>query len=247
MSLNPWIRLYREALHDPKLVTLPDRQFRAWVNCLLIADDTGLLPSRRDVAVHMRVSIVDIDNLLCDLVEAGLLDANAMSGHVTTYRMHGWKHRQYASDTSAERMRKHRAKKRDVTCDERSDAGGVTGDAIEPDTEPDTDTENKTSPSVVGEVKAGFKFDLGGNVNRAISARLKSIAEGFGLNVAKLIDMSSASHIETPNAYFRGLVVAELQRELPRFPRAMIAAALTKDGDGARKAVYEALMGATSG
>ena len=36
---NQWIRLYREALHDPKIVTLSDRQHRVWVNFLLMADD----------------------------------------------------------------------------------------------------------------------------------------------------------------------------------------------------------------
>lgn len=244
MSRNPWIRLYREALHDPKLVTLPDRQFRAWVNCLLIADDTGLLPSRRDIAVHMRVSIVDVDNLLTDLVEAELIDADATSGPVIVYRMHGWKQRQYASDTSAERMRKHRAKKRDVTRDERPSPSDVTCDAIEPDSEPDsdTDTENKnTTPEVPAEVKVGFRFAQGGSGSRDVSSRLKSIAEGFGLNVHKLIDMASASHVETPNAYFRELVIAELRRELPRAPKPLLASALTKDGDAARKSVYQML------
>jgi len=86
---NPWIRLYRESLHDPKIVVLSDRQHRAWHNCLLIADDTGTLPAIRDIAVHMRMSVTDAEQMLVDLVEAELIDAAMLSGS-RTYRMHGW-------------------------------------------------------------------------------------------------------------------------------------------------------------
>lgn len=245
MSVNPWIRLYREALHDPKLVTLPDRQYRAWVNCLLIADDTGLLPSRRDIAVHMRASVVDVDQLLCDLVEAGLLDADSMSGPTTTYRLHGWSKRQYVSDNSSHRVRKHREKKAKQECNGDETLQKRSCNVIEPDT--DTESEKKnTSPAATHEVKVGFKFDLNGSGSRDVSSRLKSIAEGFGLNVHKLVEMSTASNVDTPNAYFRGLVIAELQRELPRAPKALLGTALTKDGDAARKTVYQMLMGATN-
>lgn len=112
MSLNPWIRLYREALHDPKLVCLTDRQHRAWHNCLLISDDTGTLPALRDVASHMRMSVVDATALLVDLVEAELIDADVMSGPVTVYRLHGWATRQYTSDASKERVKRYRERRK---------------------------------------------------------------------------------------------------------------------------------------
>ena len=130
---NPWIRLYREALHDPKIVTLSDRQHRAWHNCLLIARDTdGVLPPMRDVAVHMRVSTVDAEQLVHELVDAQLVDVE-MRGTVASYKMHGWDARQYLSDNSASRVRKHRERKRAVTAMKRYGAVTVTP--------PDSDSE----------------------------------------------------------------------------------------------------------
>lgn len=111
MPLNPWIRLYREALHDPKIVTLSDRQHRAWHNCLLIADDTGYLPAMRDIAVHLRMSAQDAEQLIAELIDAELIDPAVVNG-VRTYRLHGWEKRQYTSDSSAGRMQRYRSKRR---------------------------------------------------------------------------------------------------------------------------------------
>lgn len=105
----PWIRLYREALHDPKIVTLSDRHFRVWVGLLLIADDaSGELPSMRDVSVHLRMSISEAEASVRELVELELIDW--IMGVSGAYVMHGWKERQMSSDNAAERMRKYRAR-----------------------------------------------------------------------------------------------------------------------------------------
>ncbi len=142
MSKNPWIRLYRESLHDPKIVTLSDRQHRAWHNCLLIADDTGKLPPIRDIASDMRVSITDAEQILIDLVEAELIDAEMLDG-ARTYRLHGWAKRQYVSDSSTERSRKHRAKKPATAMQRCSDATVTPPDT---DSESETDTERAVTP-----------------------------------------------------------------------------------------------------
>lgn len=139
---NQWIRLYRAALHNPKIVTLSDRQHRAWHNCLLMAGDSGALPSMRDIAVHMRVSVPDAMQLVNELVEAGLIDAESLSGP-TTFKMHQWGNWQYVSDTSKERTRKYRKRRKEingdgvVTSQERQRDNGVTP----PDTDTDTDSE----------------------------------------------------------------------------------------------------------
>lgn len=232
MSLNPWIRLYREALHDPKLVTLPDRQYRAWVNCLLIADDNGLLPSRRDVAVHMRVSLVDADNLLCDLVEAGLIDADSTSGPVTIYRLHGWKNRQYAHDTSAERMRKHRAKKRDVTRDVTGDGSDVTGDAIESESYSDTDTESPDLPSSLDAARAEGRNDqrglnkFGGRRQDGRHEKILRRAEGLGVPVDDLTEKLNQQKVKNRSAYFTTLCVEWFEKRLPGIDEEVIRSAL---------------------
>lgn len=139
MSKNPWIRLYRESLHDPKIVTLNDRQHRAWHNCLLMANDDGVLPPLRDIHVHMRTTPAEAEQLICELVEAELVDVEMLKG-ARTYSMHGWSKRQYLTDSSAERTRKYRAKKKAVT----SRGSHGDGDVTPPDTEADTDSEAET-------------------------------------------------------------------------------------------------------
>lgn len=134
---KPWIRLYRESLHDPKIVSLTDRQHRAWHNLLLIADDNGKLPSMRDIAVHLRMSAQDAEQLVCDLVEAELIDTDALNGS-RTYEIHGWASRQFTSDSSTERVRKHRE-----TRMKRFNETARNVTVTPPDTESDTDTDSE--------------------------------------------------------------------------------------------------------
>jgi hypothetical protein len=114
MNKYPWIRLYREALHDPKIVTLSDRHYRAYINCLLIADDVGgQLPRMRDIAVHLRMSLAEAEQLVRELVDLELIDVLLVSAtRPSVYVMHGWENRQQPSDNAAERMRNYRARKK---------------------------------------------------------------------------------------------------------------------------------------
>jgi hypothetical protein len=134
--------LYRESLHDPKIVTLSDRQHRAWHNCLLIADDNGKLPAMRDIAVHMRVTVPDAEQIICELVEAELIDVDMMKG-VRVFTMHGWSARQYVSDSSTGRVKKFRQRKRDETAMKRFSNDEVTP----PDTETDPESDVNHYPS----------------------------------------------------------------------------------------------------
>lgn len=134
---KPWIRLYRESLHDPKIVSLTDRQHRAWHNLLLIADDNGKLPSMRDIAVHLRMSAQDAEQLVCDLVEAELIDTDVLNGS-RAYEIHGWASRQFTSDSSTERVRKHRE-----TRMKRFNETERNVTVTPPDTESDTETETE--------------------------------------------------------------------------------------------------------
>lgn len=112
MSANPWVRLYRAALHNPKIVTLSDRQHRAWHNCLLIAGDDGVLPALRDIAVHMRVTASEAEQLVCELVEAQLIDPTTSPTGERRYTMHDWNVHQYVSDHSANRVKKYRDRRK---------------------------------------------------------------------------------------------------------------------------------------
>lgn len=108
----PWLRLYRSSLHNPKIVTLTDRQFRAWHNCLLITDDNGILPCMRDIAVHLRMSQTDAEQVVCELLEAGLLDVKVLDANLRIFSVHDWGEHQFTSDSSKERVERYRERRK---------------------------------------------------------------------------------------------------------------------------------------
>jgi hypothetical protein len=112
MSLQ-WFRFYADALNDPKVQRLSGPTFKNWVNCLcLAAKGGGVLPAMPDIAFALRMSEPDAMSTVAELQTAGLLDQTG-AGLVP----HNWAKRQYQSDTSAERTRRYRERKRhgDVT------------------------------------------------------------------------------------------------------------------------------------
>lgn len=154
---QPWLRLYRSSLHNPKIVTLSDRQHRAWHNCLLISDNNGVLPSPRDIATHMRMTMTEAEQLICELVEAGLIDP-VMAGSRHSYVLHDWTDHQHPSDHSSSRMKNLRARRRDgvVTARDRHGDGSVLKSDV---TDTDTDTDSEVEVSIHEE---GVEVDTGG-------------------------------------------------------------------------------------
>ena len=109
---NQWFRFYNEALDDPKVQRLPAHLFKTWVNLLCLASQCdGNLPSVDDIAFRLRMSVQDADQHLSDLVMVGLIDI-AKDGRSP----HNWSRRQFVSDCSTERVRKHRKRKAETEC-----------------------------------------------------------------------------------------------------------------------------------
>ena len=109
-----WFRFYSEALDDPKVQRLPGDLFKAWVNLLCLAneaDERGTLPDVADIAFRLRMDDQKTADALRGLCRAGLLDGDEDDG----YSIHAWDKRQPDSDSSTERVRRHRAKKQQVT------------------------------------------------------------------------------------------------------------------------------------
>lgn len=235
---NPWIRLYRESLHDPKIVTLSDRQHRAWHNLLLIADDAGMLPPMRNVASHMRVSITEATQLVAELIEAELVDVEAIDGP-SVYRLHGWSKRQYVSDSSTERSRKFRAKSRcneDATLQKRPCNVAETA-AQRPQTS-ESESESKSSlleqeapreAERKAEAKFFSKFEKGKGGSRSV---VEAKAEGLGVPVADLRHRTHMAKPRNPDAYFKSLCVSWLRSQVPKASDDLIAKALTGDAAG---------------
>lgn len=143
--MSRWFRMYDDVINDPKVMRLDPALRWHWVGVLCVASKGGgVVPAAGDVAFALRMGEGEAVAILASLVSAGLLDRRE-DGELIP---HNWGDRQYQSDSSAERMRRHRDKQRaakasvgdvagdgtgdgtgdgacDVTCDDRRD---VTGD-----------------------------------------------------------------------------------------------------------------------
>lgn len=242
--MNRWIRLHQNALHNPKIVTLSDRQYRAWTNCLLMAAaDDGKLPSIRDIACHLRMSVQDAELMISELVEVELVDVDVMSG-IRTFRMHDWQEHQYISDTSTERVRKFRNKNKcngDETFQKPLHGVSVTP----PESYSDTDTEPNGLSSFPTAARKRAKEDqkvlknvLGMKDDKR--ERLHRRAEGLGLNVEELVATCNAKKdLKSRTGYFTALCVDRLQKQIKGLEEPVIRAALWDADDGPNSAFQQ--------
>lgn len=118
-----WFRFYAEALRNPKVARLSDKEFRLWVELLAVAaDNDGSIPCLDDLKHLLKRRLDHLSTGVERLISIGLIDALEDG-----YEPHNWSKFQYKSDVSTERVHKHRAK-RNVS-------------ETPPDTEADTEEE----------------------------------------------------------------------------------------------------------
>lgn len=130
--MSRWFRFYADAMRNPKVLRLSDKDFRLWVRLLSVASENeGRIAPAEDLKMVLAMRLDHLQGGLDRLISGGLIDAIANG-----YEPHGWAKFQYKSDVSTSRVHKHRAK-RNVS-------------ETPPDTEADTDTEkvvpNGTTP-----------------------------------------------------------------------------------------------------
>lgn len=105
-----WFRFYAEAMRNPKVAKLSDKDFRLWVQLLAVASENdGKIPPVDDLKVVLNRRL---DHLLTGVKE--LLRASLIDPLEDGYTPHNWNKFQYKSDTSTERVTLHR-KKRNVS------------------------------------------------------------------------------------------------------------------------------------
>jgi len=133
MSSGRWFRMYDAVLDDPKVQTLSDAHFRAWVNLMCIASrhDGLIVADPVGIAFSLRLSEAKARNAIETLRGAGLLDEVERG-----WTPHNWDKRQYKSDVSTERVQRFRKRHETVS---------VT--PPESDSESDTDSERKKEPA----------------------------------------------------------------------------------------------------
>ena len=119
--MSRWFRFYADAMRHPKVARLSDSDFRLWCELLSVAAERGgKIPPADDLKRLLKRRLDHLSSALKRLISGGLIDPLEVG-----YEPHGWSERQYVSDTSTPRVRKHR-KKRNVS-------------VTPPDTEADTE------------------------------------------------------------------------------------------------------------
>lgn len=146
MSGLPWGRLYYEWAHDLKIQTLPEAFQRRHAMLLCMHIEGLLRPTDEDAAFYMRLSLDQWLKTKAALIDRGLLDE---SNHLIN-----WERRQFKSDASAARVRKHRE-----ALSGRYGNVTVTPPDTDTDTEADAETESESeaphSPPAGGGAVAG--------------------------------------------------------------------------------------------
>lgn len=137
-----WWRAYNGARHDAKLLRLSDKHFRWWFNLICVAAERdGYLPDHADLCAEFRTSAKAMTEILDALVAAHLFDHDE-----TGIRAHNWNERQYKSDVSNERVKRHRERKRNA---ESNDDVTLQKRPQRTDTETDTETESEKKDMTV--------------------------------------------------------------------------------------------------
>ena len=136
MPSNQWFRMYSEFADDPKVQSMSEAMQRRLVMLFCQrSSDVLVTLCDADLAFHWRISNDDLADTKTLFMQKGFIDEY--------WNILNWNKRQYISDSSTERTRAYRERKR--TSQAASHVTVVTnGDALDTDTEADSETETET-------------------------------------------------------------------------------------------------------
>ena len=128
---NPWFRLYSEFAHDPKIQMLPEAMQRRYVMlmCLRCSETLETL-HETEIAFQLRLSEAELIETKQLFVSKNFIDKQ--------WNLLNWDKRQFVSDSSTSRVRKHRDKKKQPSNDDET-LQKRQSNAIDTDTDTDTD------------------------------------------------------------------------------------------------------------
>lgn len=205
--MSRWFRLYDDVINDPKLLKLPEALRWAWVGMLCVASKNGgHLPPLDDVALMLRVPEAKAAEYITKLVKAELLDS--VDG---VFSPHNWDGRQFKSDTSNDRVKKHREGKRNVTSKlECNVTGSVTSTvtATAPEAEAETEADSEQSRADAGAL-------LDEDSGRKVLALQTSVALAFSTRSMPVPALERCS-LWLSQGYGRGTVLGAVDRVLKR-------------------------------
>jgi hypothetical protein len=175
--MSRWFRFYDCALDDPKVQKLPAELFKVWVNLLCVASrNDGHLPSVEDLSFMLRSDAETISRVLNELRRVGLIDESEQG-----LTPHNWSTRQYQSDNSAERVRKHREAKRHSNVSPVTECNVTCNDDVSYQNRYRADTETEKIISAPARSKKGTRLSEDWQPNPDLIAT----ATTLGLSAAK--------------------------------------------------------------
>lgn len=139
---NPWLRLYAEFAHDPKVQMMSEAMQRRYIMLMCMRCSNDLVTLHDDeVTFHLRISEQDWAETKALFIKKGFIDEDL--------NLLNWEKRQFKVDSnssSALRVAKHRAKKKAAA------GNAITGDVTLHETldnalDTDTDTEKNKEPN----------------------------------------------------------------------------------------------------
>ncbi|MBF6632109.1 MAG: hypothetical protein ITG01_13315 [Comamonas sp.] len=132
---NQWFRLYSEFAHDPKVQMMSEAMQRRYIMLMCMRCNGDVTLHDDEVAFHLRISAEDWAQTKALFISKGFIDENL--------NLLNWEKRQFKTDStssSAERVAKHRAKKRQGGNTDVTDAVTLH---VTPDNALDTDTDTE--------------------------------------------------------------------------------------------------------
>ena len=107
---NPWFRLYSEFAHDPKIQMLPEAMQRRYVMlmCLRCSETLETL-HETEIAFQLRLSEAELIETKQLFINKNFIDKH--------WNLLNWDKRQFVSDSSTMRVRKHRNNKKQPSND----------------------------------------------------------------------------------------------------------------------------------
>ena len=147
---NPWFRMYSEFAHDPKVQMLPEVMQRRYVMLMCMRCSNALVTLQADeIAFHLRIDAAQLEETKALFLAKGFINE--------AWELLNWEKRQFSSDTSAQRVAKHRAAKK--AAEEAARNGHVTlpqqkSNALDTDTDTDTEEKRRAKATSKAEAKA---------------------------------------------------------------------------------------------
>lgn len=135
-----WFRFYHEFVDDPKIAMMSDSDQLLWVKALCLASDSKvrglILLSDEEICWKLRVTIETWKHAIDKFRAKGMLDH-----HPDGYKVTHWDERQFESDSSAERVKRYRLRKKEEESDDTESV--LKRECNVTETPPDTDAEQK--------------------------------------------------------------------------------------------------------